>query len=66
MRVEIEAFGMVDGEDGAAWVRILMSISVAARSDVIDVENFVSVFLTGLDDGSVNSGAEPEPTGELS
>ena len=58
-----EAFGWVDGEDGDAGYFI--SIGVAARSDVIDVENFVGVFLTGLDDGSVNSGAEPEPSGEF-
>ncbi|MCX6879117.1 MAG: hypothetical protein NTW21_35725 [Verrucomicrobia bacterium] len=41
------------------------SVGVAARSNVIDVENVASVFPTGLDDGTIYSGAEPEPTGEF-
>jgi hypothetical protein len=34
-------------------------------SDVIDVENFLGIFLTRLHDGAVNSGAKPELSGEF-
>ena len=66
-----DGFGLLVGFGGKCHgsemmgSRSLISISVAARSDIIDVENFVGVFLTGLDDGSLNSGAEPEPSGEF-
>ena len=50
---------------GGANNGTLISISVAARSDVVDVENFYSVFTARLDDGTVDSGAEAELSGKF-